>query len=488
MGLGLVDKPHLRRFKNKLDTYLNNTFVKKTDKATTTNLGLVKPDGTTITVNSNGVISGSSSYELPTASTNTLGGVKIDGSTITIDNNGVISSTGGSGGSSVEWTQTQSSGTKIAEIEIDGTSQDVYAPTPTTVEANPQDTATDTLTKIQIGEDIYEVGSGGSSTLADLTDTDITTPSDNQDLVYDNTSSKWKNKTTRIELTKAEYDALSYAEKHNGCMYYITDVGHTSRFTPIGLGECYSTEEKMVGCWTDGKPLYQKTWVTANSTVGSEVNIDVSALSVDTCVAVFGEYTRVTGGNTIQYEFNNYENSSPTLFAWVRYTVYTKNITYVIRVYSGNGETTDYQHITMRYTKTTDTAGSGSWTPSGETAIHYSTDEQIIGTWVDGKTLYQKTIVVDNPTKTSGSNNKYCYDVGYSAGNIDFGTCIQCDVFDSQDQRWYHIPYNRQYNSEDIYGMLMVANHNYSCLIFFNNNQAYNLTKIIYTIQYTKTS
>lgn len=57
MGLGLVDKSHLRRFKNKLDTY----FVKKTDKATTSNLGIVKPDGTSITVDNNGVISSSGS-------------------------------------------------------------------------------------------------------------------------------------------------------------------------------------------------------------------------------------------------------------------------------------------------------------------------------------------------------------------------------------------------------------------------------------------
>ena len=92
MGLGLVDKSHLQRFKNKLDTY----FVKKTDKATTSNLGIVKPDGTSITVDENGVISGSSAYVLPTASTTTLGGVKIDGTTVTIDNNGVISSSGSS--------------------------------------------------------------------------------------------------------------------------------------------------------------------------------------------------------------------------------------------------------------------------------------------------------------------------------------------------------------------------------------------------------
>jgi hypothetical protein len=42
---------------------------------------------------------GSSTFALPTASTTTLGGVKVDGTSITI-NGGVISSTGGSGGSS----------------------------------------------------------------------------------------------------------------------------------------------------------------------------------------------------------------------------------------------------------------------------------------------------------------------------------------------------------------------------------------------------
>lgn len=35
---------------------------------------------------------------------------------------------GGGSGSEVTWTQLQQSGTKIAEITIDGTTQDVYAP------------------------------------------------------------------------------------------------------------------------------------------------------------------------------------------------------------------------------------------------------------------------------------------------------------------------------------------------------------------------
>jgi hypothetical protein len=61
--------------------------------ATTSVLGGVKVDGTTITINSStGVISGANTYVLPTATTSVLGGVKVDGTTITINSStGVIS-------------------------------------------------------------------------------------------------------------------------------------------------------------------------------------------------------------------------------------------------------------------------------------------------------------------------------------------------------------------------------------------------------------
>lgn len=56
--------------------------------ASTSTLGGVKVDGSTVTIN-NGVIS-AKQYSLPTATTSTLGGVKVDGSTITTSS-GVIS-------------------------------------------------------------------------------------------------------------------------------------------------------------------------------------------------------------------------------------------------------------------------------------------------------------------------------------------------------------------------------------------------------------
>lgn len=64
--------------------------------ATTTVLGGVKVDGTTITITSEGVITsvgggGGGSYTLPPATTTTLGGVIADGTSITVDGTGKIS-------------------------------------------------------------------------------------------------------------------------------------------------------------------------------------------------------------------------------------------------------------------------------------------------------------------------------------------------------------------------------------------------------------
>ena len=87
--------------------------------ATTTDLGGVKIDGTTITIDGNGVISSAgSAYSLPTATTTDLGGVKIDGTTITIDVDGVISSTATGDVSKA------ASSTDNAIIRFDGTTGD----------------------------------------------------------------------------------------------------------------------------------------------------------------------------------------------------------------------------------------------------------------------------------------------------------------------------------------------------------------------------
>jgi hypothetical protein len=66
--------------------------------ASTTTLGSVKVDGSTITINNGVISSAGGSGNLPIASTSTLGGVKVDGLTIIVSSDGVISSNGGGSG------------------------------------------------------------------------------------------------------------------------------------------------------------------------------------------------------------------------------------------------------------------------------------------------------------------------------------------------------------------------------------------------------
>jgi len=69
----------------------------KIPTASNTVLGLVKIDGTTITLNGSNQLVAASAYTLPTASTTVLGGVKVDGTSVTIDS-GVISLNSGLAG------------------------------------------------------------------------------------------------------------------------------------------------------------------------------------------------------------------------------------------------------------------------------------------------------------------------------------------------------------------------------------------------------
>ena len=64
-----------------------------------------------------------------------------------------------------------------------------------------------------------------TSGLTALTDVKLTSPQNGQELVYDNTLTspyKWENRTTRVELTQAQYDAL--ANPLPDVDYYITDA------------------------------------------------------------------------------------------------------------------------------------------------------------------------------------------------------------------------------------------------------------------------
>lgn len=154
-------------------------------------------------------------------------------------------------------------------------------------------------------------------------------------------------------------------------------IGNTVYDIPGGgliyLPTLYSEEEHEVGVWTDGKPLYQKTW-----DLGSNVEISnstltqttISASDMETIVDAFGIYS--TGVTRYNFMANISDG-------------------YIKLQTDRNNSIASVRYVTIQYTKTTDQPGSGTWTPEGQLAHHYSTSEKIVGTWIDGSTVYERT-------------------------------------------------------------------------------------------------
>lgn len=258
----------------------------------------------------------------------------------------------------VDWTQVQLSGTKIAEIEIDGVSQNVYAPTPPTktsdltndsnfvadasyvhtdnnytlteknklsglveVEANPSGTASTDLTKIAIGGTNYNIPSGGSgsSTFAGLSDVDIddTTLANGQVPVWNSTTEKWEN-------------------------------GAVAGGGGITYDKGYSTTEQAVCAWTDGTTVYQKTFHIAGDGTIREFTVQTGITNAKELIDA--QIAGLRYDSTHQWwspAYINIDNPS-----WGTTFVTSEDLTqFIIKA-------TQYPikniSVTLRYTKTTD--------------------------------------------------------------------------------------------------------------------------------------
>ena len=267
------------------------------------------------------------------------------------------------------------------------------------------------------------------------------------------------------ELSYAEYLELTEEEKMNGTNYFIYDInGDGQDFQPV----IYSEDEREIGVWTDGRPLYQKTY--------SKTNVSNSNVLVDS------NFTKSVI-NLVGYVCNGMDMNSPFSHEVM---VPCVNGGAVLRVYTNDsglccnidGLSSSYSgtvRFTIQYTKYADAPGSGTWTPQGVPAVHYSTEEKVVGTWVDGSTLYERTFKIDNPTSTANpstlvnlTNNEVVIDIqGYLEASD--GSRLYNNFGDSTDYQlklWFEvgvIKYRAKYGSSS-------------------------LTEIVFSIRYTKTS
>lgn len=108
----------------------------------------------------------------------------------------------------------------------------------------------------------------------------------------------------------------------------------------------YSTTEKRIGTWIDGKPLYRKV-LTGTSTSG-QYGISVSSLSIDTPVKIDVSIKNTTGGDWVcgSYVQTSGSDSLNIYMTGNRSTVYFR---------AGSGYAYGAYRLMIEYTKTTDT-------------------------------------------------------------------------------------------------------------------------------------
>lgn len=184
---------------------------------------------------------------------------------------------------------------------------------------------------------------------------------------------------------------MDLMEEISGQMYIPQLVQHFDK------SMIFDTTEKVVGCWTDGRPVYQKTincGSIASGDIGSQKKTNHGISNLNEVVNCQGIISKAGSWNC-PLPFPNVENVNKQIAV---NNISTTQI--VMSVGSGvsiSSWTGGIIYITLYYTKTTDAAGSYNIADEND----YSTTEKIVGTWDDGSALYQCDFTDSVPQNTT---------------------------------------------------------------------------------------
>lgn len=114
----------------------------------------------------------------------------------------------------------------------------------------------------------------------------------------------------------------------------------------------YSTSERRIGTWVDGKPLYRKVILVDNPTIGTGVQTIATTISGANNITKIEGLMKSSGGFNIPFNsiWSNDINARNSLL-WVDVTSNTANIKYTI---NSNWISITNLVIIVEYTKTTD--------------------------------------------------------------------------------------------------------------------------------------
>lgn len=258
----------------------------------------------------------------------------------------------------------------------------------TTVVANPSGTATTDLTKLQVGNEIYGIPSGGSGghTILDDDGTALVQEDNLQfNGVYstDNSTDGVTEVNVYREMTKAEFDLLSDDEKK---------------------GFIKTTDEPDIASIVDGvfidtnNVIVQPTSYTP-STFSYTATEDCALYIEIPCKGGFSTFLQIDGVNTQGF---NVAGSNTTNYGIVTVLLKKGQVATL--------SATEFPSVTPDY------AVYGIQQGSKTVDYHeYSTEEKVVGKWIDGNTLYERCfefssdllVPYDSYVTTNISDNSY---------------------------------------------------------------------------------
>lgn len=202
----------------------------------------------------------------------------------------------------------------------------------------------------------------------------------------------------------------------------------------------YSDEEICIGQYL-GKPLYRRVIVSTMpncTTSGTEVTKNIDAnWSLDTLVDLRG----TTLNSRERWLVDQMISSNVNTHFRLLYNNSTKQIAIMSSEESLNNQPV---YVVIEYTKTTDEADSFHPSmiktfPSAKRMVvadfdDYSTDEIVIGRWIDGRPIYRKCFFGKSPSTTSDSA------IGYVPTDADLVTNLDGFIIVSSGRlpiNWY---------------------------------------------------
>lgn len=259
-----------------------------------------------------------------------------------------------------------------------------------------------------------------------------------------------------VYVRKGQVVTMKSVQNNGAYTVYGLTQGTNGIYAPV----IYSDNERVIGVWRDNKPLYQRTFVLSSpiSVNGSGTLLpnDIQTALADVEIMVDSECAR-----------------DSTYSAFISPYVYKSGGQWYILSADNWG---NVKFITLRYTKTTDVAGSGNWNTDGVPTHHYSTSEQVVGTWIDGKPIYEKIVNCEALPNNTTKN------VAHSISDIEYVVSIQGSARNPNNGIQIPLPY--------VYGNIkcvqMYVDPTYIKLISTENVSVY--TQSYVTIQYTKTT